>query len=130
MKPWVAYLAYLGISKGSNGLFSPASNITRAQAAVLILRTLDVGKSFGATVPTVTSINPTTGAAAGGTVVLITGTNFTSDATVKFGTKAATNVTFNSATQISGDFARRHSQHDGAGLGHNHGRHQRQHGGG
>jgi hypothetical protein len=37
-KPYAAYLAYLGIVKGSNGRLSPLSTITRAQAAVLIVR--------------------------------------------------------------------------------------------
>jgi S-layer homology domain len=37
-KPYAAYLAYLGMVKGSNGRLSPLSTITRAQAAVLIVR--------------------------------------------------------------------------------------------
>jgi hypothetical protein len=101
MRPWVAYLAARGISKGSNGYFNPVSNITRAQAAVLILRTLDVGNGFEAAIPTVTSITPASGPASGGTVVTIAGTNFAAGATVKFGTAAATSVTVVSATQIT-----------------------------
>jgi len=50
--------------------------------------------------PTVSSVSPNTGPVGGGTVVTITGTNFASGATVKFGTQAATSVTFQSATQI------------------------------
>jgi len=50
--------------------------------------------------PTVTSISPNSGPAAGGTSVIITGTNFTSTSTVKFGATSAT-VTVNSATQIT-----------------------------
>ena len=42
--------------------------------------------------PTVSSINPTSGPAAGGTTVTITGTNFVVGATVKFGAASATNV--------------------------------------
>jgi hypothetical protein len=101
MRPWVAYLSARGIAKGTDGRFNPGSNITRAQAAVLILRTLDAGATFEAAIPSVTSVNPNTGPASGGTVVTIGGTNFTSGATVKFGTAAATNVAFNSATQIT-----------------------------
>jgi large repetitive protein len=51
--------------------------------------------------PSVTGISPTSGSAAGGSVVTINGTGFTSTSTVKFGTTAATNVTFVSATQIT-----------------------------
>ncbi|MCE5253791.1 MAG: S-layer homology domain-containing protein [Actinomycetia bacterium] len=82
-KPGVAYLAAHGIAKGTNGYFAPTTNITRAQAAVLIIRTLAVAEDFEkqAARPTVTSINPDSGPAAGGTVVTIYGTNFTSDAT-------------------------------------------------
>ena len=101
MRPWVAYLAARDIAKGSDGRFNPGSNITRAQAAVLILRTLDAGSSFEATVPTVTSVNPNTGPASGGTSVVITGTNFAAGATVKFGSASASGVTVNSATQIT-----------------------------
>ena len=51
--------------------------------------------------PLVTSINPGAGPLAGGTVVIITGSNFTGASTVKFGTTAATSFTVNSATQIT-----------------------------
>jgi hypothetical protein len=50
--------------------------------------------------PTVTSVAPRAGSTAGGNTVTITGTNFTSDSTVKFGTTAASPVTFVSATQV------------------------------
>ena len=42
--------------------------------------------------PTVSSVAPNSGLAAGGTAVTITGTNFAAGATVKFGSTAATNV--------------------------------------
>ncbi len=55
--------------------------------------------------PTVTSINPITGPAAGGTAVTITGTNFRSPATVAFsdlgGGKAATGVVVVNPTTIT-----------------------------
>ena len=51
--------------------------------------------------PTVTSVSPNNGPVAGGTAVTITGTNFASGATVKFGSAAATNVTVASSTQIT-----------------------------
>jgi microcystin-dependent protein len=51
--------------------------------------------------PAVQSFTPTSGPPAGGTVVTITGVNFTDPATVHFGLEAATNVTVNSATSIT-----------------------------
>ena len=51
--------------------------------------------------PTVTSLSPSSGPAAGGTAVTITGTGFTGASAVDFGTAAATNVTVNSSTQIT-----------------------------
>ncbi len=52
--------------------------------------------------PTVSSISPATGLAAGGTTVTITGTNFVgSEEQVSFGGTAATNVTVNSPTSIT-----------------------------
>ncbi len=51
--------------------------------------------------PTVTAVNPPTGPTGGGNTVTITGTNFLNGATVAFGANAATNVTVNSATQIT-----------------------------
>jgi hypothetical protein len=51
--------------------------------------------------PTLTSVSPNNGPAAGGTAVTITGTNFASGATVAFGGAAATNVVVASATSIT-----------------------------
>jgi hypothetical protein len=50
--------------------------------------------------PTLTSVTPSSGPTAGGTVVTLTGTNFVSGATVRVGGAAATGVTFVSATQV------------------------------
>jgi hypothetical protein len=52
-------------------------------------------------VPTVSSVSPSSGPAAGGTGVTITGTGFVAGATVSFGGTAATGVVVNSATSIS-----------------------------
>lgn len=53
-------------------------------------------------VPTVTGVAPTGGAAAGGTSVVITGTNFAQGVSaVKFGTTDATSFVVDSATQIT-----------------------------
>lgn len=51
--------------------------------------------------PTVTSVAPTSGPAAGNTPVTITGTNFVSGATVRFNGNLATNVMFVSSTQLT-----------------------------
>ena len=51
--------------------------------------------------PAITSFVPTTGPTSGGTVVAITGTNFQSGATVKFGASSAVGVTFNNANSLS-----------------------------
>src|SRR5450830_1270888 len=51
--------------------------------------------------PAVTSLSPTSGASAGGTSVVITGTNFTGASAVKFGVTNASSYTVNSATQIT-----------------------------
>jgi large repetitive protein len=51
--------------------------------------------------PSVTSITPTSGPAAGGTTVTITGSSFTGVTGVKFGATAATSFTFVSDTQIT-----------------------------
>lgn len=51
--------------------------------------------------PVVSAVTPATGAATGGTAVTITGSGFSSPATITFGGVAATNVTVVSATQIT-----------------------------
>jgi len=51
--------------------------------------------------PTVTKVSPSSGPAAGGTTVTITGTNFASPATVTFGGVAATGVQVLSPTQLT-----------------------------
>jgi large repetitive protein len=51
-------------------------------------------------IPTVSSLSQTSGPLAGGTLVTITGTGFTSGSTVSFGGTAGTSVTYVSDTQI------------------------------
>src|SRR5205807_1874786 len=48
-----------------------------------------------------TSVNPNAGSTTGGTSVTITGSNFLSGASVKFGTASATNVSVVNATSIT-----------------------------
>ncbi len=54
-----------------------------------------------AAAPTITHVNPDSGAAAGGTSVTIEGTGFVSGATVKFGEASATAVSVKSSTSLS-----------------------------
>ena len=65
--------------------------------------------------PVVTSISPTSGPAAGGTTVTITGTAFTGATGVKFGTTPASSFTVNSATTDHGQKpgGHRHGGRDG-----------------
>ena len=56
-----------------------------------------------AAAPTVTGLSPTSGPAAGGTLVTITGTSFTGATAVDFGTTPATNVTVVNDTTITAD---------------------------
>jgi alpha-tubulin suppressor-like RCC1 family protein len=56
--------------------------------------------SIGAPAPTVTKVHPQTGPEAGGTNVIITGTNFTGASAVKFGSAKATTEKAISATQM------------------------------
>ena len=53
--------------------------------------------------PTVTALSPTSGPAAGGSLVTITGTNFTGPSVVDFGTNAGTDLTVISSTKITAD---------------------------
>src|SRR6476661_7942593 len=57
--------------------------------------------TYGAVVPTLTSISPVSGSAAGGTTVVLTGTNLTGATAVSFGGTPATSFTVNSSTQIT-----------------------------
>jgi len=64
--------------------------------------TLTNGFTYAAApAPTVSGVNPTSGTAAGGTAVTISGTGFVTGATVSFGGTAATGVVVNSGTSIS-----------------------------
>jgi len=63
-----------------------------------------VAAAFGSPIsgpPTVVSVVPANGPTAGGTAVVITGTNFTSGAAVTFGANAASDVVVLSSTEIT-----------------------------
>ena len=82
---------------------------TPAGSAGAVTVTVTVGGQSGslasgftyATPPTVTGVSPNSGSTSGGTAVTITGTNFATGATVKFGSTPATNVTVVNSTTIT-----------------------------
>jgi hypothetical protein len=82
---------------------SPAANVGSVAVSVTNpdgqTGTLTNGFVYGG--PAVTSISPTSGPTAGGTAVTITGSNFSSSATVTFGSAPATNVVIKSSTSIT-----------------------------
>jgi large repetitive protein len=63
--------------------------------------TPQVSRFLYAVRPGVTAVSPTSGPAAGGTRVTLTGSGFTGATAVRFGTTAGTGLTVNSATSIS-----------------------------
>jgi hypothetical protein len=63
--------------------------------------TLTNGYTYSSAAPTVTLVSPTSGPAAGGTAVTVTGTNFVAGATLTLGGVPATGVTFVSSTSIT-----------------------------
>jgi hypothetical protein len=87
-----------GSSQG--GLTLPLSCTAPSPAVVLATIPIATPGSGGAAAPSVASISPSNGPAAGGTQVTINGSGFAAGQTVKFGSVAATSVTVNSSTQI------------------------------
>ncbi|MGI5940470.1 MAG: IPT/TIG domain-containing protein, partial [Thermoleophilia bacterium] len=98
-----AYLVYHQVVKGTqrpDGLYlTPVSSLTRAQAAVMILRVDAV--DFATVLPTVTGLDPAGGPAVGGNIVVITGTDFVGVSAVRFGTMNATVYHVDSTTRIT-----------------------------
>ena len=105
-KQTTAYLVSRGVVRGTvrggQTYLDPQSLLTRAQAAVLIVRARAV--VFEADVPAVTSLAPAAGASAGGNQVVITGTGFvglSGAAAVRFGAANATSYVVDSPTKIT-----------------------------
>jgi len=64
--------------------------------------TLPAGFTYiSTTAPVISSVSPNSGSVSGGTIVTITGSNFATGATVKFGSVFATNVNVASASTIT-----------------------------
>ena len=108
-RPTTAYLVMRGVVRGSESggslYLRPEAVLTRAQTVTLLLRAR--ATTFGV-VPTVTSVTPAKGPAAGGTPVVITGTGFTDmdrrspgrEPGVRFG-DSGVGYTVDSPTQIT-----------------------------
>ncbi len=104
-----AVAVQLGIMKGyPNGAFGVEDPVSRAEAAVLLQRVLSASETMGGGgtltqggAPAITQVTPSSGPAAGGTLIAITGTGFTTGATVTVGGVPATSVTVVSANLIT-----------------------------
>ena len=101
--PGTAYLIHHEVVQGglSGGKYylQPATSLTRAQGAALVLRVDAV--EFATPAPTVTSLSPTSGPTISANTVIINGTNFTGATAVAFGSIPATNYVVNSAIKIT-----------------------------
>lgn len=104
-----ATLAASTPNDGTEGVTIPNTPTTQARVRVSCEGNVffDIGNAnftigaAGAPAPVLLSIAPTSGPTAGGTLVTLTGTDFVSGATVRFGAVSATSVTFNSATSLT-----------------------------
>jgi hypothetical protein len=104
---------FMGGSAATSIVFISPTSITAttpahgagAVSAVLINPDTQTGSAAGvftyAAAPTVSAVSPTSGPAAGGTAVTITGTGFVSGATVSIGGSTATSVVFSSSTSLT-----------------------------
>jgi hypothetical protein len=94
----------LGLPNGPTGAFGCPGEWSHnpnhyEEARITIAQ--DLGFVSASALPTVTAISPTSGPAAGGTSVTITGTGFTTATVINFGNTIAHTFTINSATQIT-----------------------------
>ena len=84
---------------------SPSGSVGTVDVAVVTLggtsATSAATKFTYVAVPSVASISPSTGTTAGGTTVVITGSNLSDASGVKFGSTSAAGYTVNSSTQIT-----------------------------
>ena len=94
------YTQTITLSTGQTVAGQPPSGTVTIPTITENITVNDVVK-VQAPAPTITSITPNSGPAAGGETVVIAGQNFQAGATVLFGSTPATSVTVNSATSIS-----------------------------
>ncbi|WP_277967746.1 autotransporter domain-containing protein [Sphingomonas echinoides] len=93
-----------GAGVASSGTFT--ANATAGAYSVLatagsVSATFSLSNTAVVGLPTVTAITPTSGTTAGGTSVVVTGTNLTGASAVQFGGAGATSFIVDSATQIT-----------------------------
>jgi IPT/TIG domain len=82
------------------GMFTNQAVAKLKETFEALLAAHEEGKDRIASAVSIKELQPNQGPQAGGTAVTITGTGFTADTRVKFGAQLATQVTFNSATEI------------------------------
>ena len=92
---------YAGTALPLDAKLDELSIYNRARSAAEVLAIFQAGSTGKTSPPTVTSLSPNSGSTAGGTVVTITGTNFSGATAVTFGGNAATDVTVLNATTIT-----------------------------
>ncbi len=83
------------------GSYNAWTPMVSAAAWVMQMVAFKAGTSVSGTAPAVGGVSPSSGTAAGGTAVTITGSNFAAGATVSFGGIPATNVTVVTSTSIT-----------------------------
>ncbi len=83
------------------GSYNAWTPMVSAAPWVMQMVAFKAGTSVSGTAPAVGGVSPSSGTAAGGTAVTITGSNFTAGATVSFGGIPATNVTVATSTSIT-----------------------------
>jgi hypothetical protein len=88
----VVFAANLGIVTPSEGALRPRDWLTRLEAAAFLIR---------AKAPTLGSVDPSSGGAAGGATVTLTGTGFLDVTQVKFGSTNATSFSVVSNTKMT-----------------------------
>jgi len=83
------------------GMFTEQAAMKLRQIAETFFAPAQKGKNDASSLPVIQGVMPQEGPQAGGTSVTLSGANFTAKTTVKFGSAAATQVTFNSANSIT-----------------------------
>ncbi len=83
------------------GSYNAWTPLISAAPWVMQMVAFKAGTSVAGTAPAVGGVSPSSGTAAGGTAVTITGSNFMAGATVSFGGIPATNVTVATSTSIT-----------------------------
>jgi len=96
----MAHALIKGITKGNaQGNLAPQAQIGRLAAATLLVRA--TAPIVTPAAPTLSALSPTSGPTAGGTLVTLTGSNFTGASAVSFGATPAATFTVVSSTQIT-----------------------------